>query len=456
MTRRALLFCILTMAAAALWATPKVTLQELQEGGWQRYQNQYVCITTPLIVCGTMYDSLILAPERLFVPEERAIGLADGDSTMYRQLVEKNRQLRIKLECKYPFSLNLGATVTNLTAKVMGTRHLMTGKQPHFNNYRPSTSIPKAAKDELRICAANIQNYFVHVGGYATKRNTVGQHALQCYKVASALVKINADLYTLCELEQGDAAPRELVNKMNELCHQDRYAFLLTDTCDRDTISVGFIYDKQKVAPYGPLRFAYDKADTTMAIYAHRFMLQGWQEKSTNRRFVISLNHPRSKRGDPHEANLKRMGNTYAILSALQQAQFEDIYDDPDYLLLGDYNAYAQEQPLQTLVRAGYKDMVMAMDSINYSYSYKGECGYLDRCYASPTMVEQIVSIHPIHWNTDYYYSAAYYSKYNYKNRLIPKQAPKNIRSVMSPAAKKNLLFRYSDHDPLLITLKLK
>jgi len=429
--------------------------QELQSK-WDQYQGQRVKITTPLVVCATMYDSLILAPERLYVPEERAYGLADGDSTMYWQLVEQNRLNHLKLECKYPFSLNLGATITGLEARVQGPRHLVTGAQPRFKNYVPSKQVVKPQKDELLICAANIQNYFVHVGGYATKRNTQGQHALQTYKVASALTHINADLYAICELEQGDEAPAELTNAMNALCHRDRYAFVVTDTVEKDTISVGFIYNKERLQPYGSLLFAYNESDSIWGIYAHRFMLQGWQQLASGEQFVVSLNHPRSRRGDPAEANRKRMHNTQSILRLLDKAMQDGVYTDPDVLLLGDYNGYAQEQPLQELVRAGYIDMVMAMDSLNYSYSYKGECGYLDRCYASPSMAAQITSLTPLHWNTDYYYSAAYYSKYNYKNRLIPKEAPKNIRSCMSPAAKKNLLFRYSDHDPLLITIRLK
>jgi len=453
--KKLLLTIVVGIGSSFLMAAPiALTWQELQNG-WEQYKGQRVKITTPMVVCATMYDSLILAPDRLYVPEERAVGLADGDSTRYWQLVEYNRLNHLKLECKYPFDLNLGATITGLEAQVQGTRHLITGAQPRFKNYVPNKQVVKPQKDELLVCAANIQNYFVHVGGYATKRNTQGQHALQCYKVASALTHINADLYALCELEQGDEAPRELVDKMNELVRRDRYAFVVTDTVEKDTISVGFIYNKERLQPYGPLLFAYDQTDSIWGIYAHRFMLQGWLELQTGQTFLLSLNHPRSRRGDSQLANAKRMHNTESILRLINMAQSR-FYTDPDILLLGDYNGYAQEQPLQALVRAGYIDMVMVMDSLNYSYSYKGECGYLDRCYASPSMADQITSLKPLHWNTDYYYSAAYYSKYNYKNHQIPKETPKDIRGWMSPAAKKNLLFRYSDHDPLLITIKLR
>lgn len=434
---------------------PKVSLAELNNGGWQQYKGQSVTITTPLVVCGIMYDSIILSEQRLYVPEERAYGLAKGDSTSYWQRANANRQQRIKLECRYPFSLNLGARISGLNARIMGERHLQTGAQPRFTNYRPNQHAPSWNDADLRICAANVQNYFVHVGGYATRRNTVGQHALQCYKVASALSRIDADLYALCELEQGPSAPAELVAKMNQLyskqhpCQQPPYHFVLTDTVDRDTISCGFIYRTDHVQPVGELHLAYLNHED---IHAHRFLIQQFMDKNTGERFYVSLNHPRSKRGDAAEANAKRVAELDTVFAA-----FERLHLNPDstILFLGDYNAYAQEQSLQKIVNAGYQDMNATLDSAGYSYSYRGECGYLDRCYASPCMAAKICSLRALHWNTDYYYSAAYYSKYNYKKRAIPQMAPKHIRRVMSSAAKRNRYFRYSDHDPLLIGLRL-
>ncbi|MCQ2341966.1 MAG: hypothetical protein MJZ75_00535 [Paludibacteraceae bacterium] len=428
-------------------AVRRVSLEELNAGGWERFLGRRVCITTPLTVCATMYDSLLLSDERLLVPEETAEGLADGDSTAFYRIQQYNRDHRIKLSCKYPYHLNLGSRTVRLTAYVTGNRQLQTGAQPHFRNNRPKKCVPSWGKTDVRICAANIQNYFVHVGGYATKRNTAGQHALQCYKVASSLSKIQADIYALCELEQGTSAPAELVAKMNELGCRKHFAYIVTDTVDRDTISAGFIYDTTHVRPCGELQFAYLNHED---IHAHRFLIQQFEDVNTGRRFYISLNHPRSKRGDAAEANAKRVAELDTVFAA-----FDRLHLTPDstVLWLGDYNAYAQEQSTQKIVRAGYQDMNALYAAGDYSYSYKGECGFLDRCYASPSMARHVVSLQPLHWNTDYYYSAAYYSKYNYKKRNIPQDAPKHIRGVLTRAAKQNRYFRFSDHDPLLIRI---
>lgn len=445
--KKHILLCIL-FVSTMVSATQTVTLEQLQKDGWSAYQGQRIKISTPLVVCGRFHDSITLATERLYVPEERAIGLAEGDSTTYWQLVNYNRSQSIKLVCSTPFWLNLGSTVKNLEAYVTGERSLQTGQQPKFKNYKPSKKLPDLGKHDLLVCAANIQNYFVHLGGYASKRTTPKQFALQRLKVASALTYFNADLYALCEIEKGSTAPADLVAAMNELKHGDIYDFVRTSETDGDTISVGFIYRKDKIKPYGELRSAYHAPN----IYAYRFMLQGFEDLASGERFVVSLNHPRSKRGTPQLSNNKRMANINAILGNINQAYEDSVYSDSDILMLGDYNCYRYEQPVQTIVNAGYED-ILASDSLNYSYCYKGECGSLDRVFASPTMATQISGVAHIHWNTDFYYSAAYYSKYNFNNKPYDQQQ-NNIKKVMSKAAKKNLLFRYSDHDPVLIGIK--
>lgn len=463
--KRILFFTLGVILLLPLWASEKVTFEQLQTEGWKRYRGHSVQITTPLIVCGVFRDSIILSPERLYVPEEHATGLAEGDSTDYFRWQAYNHSMRIRLQCKIPYSLNLGATITNLEAVVKGDHQLQTGQQPTFKNYKPSTTPPSLGKTDLVICSANLQNYFFHLGGYASKSTKPAQHSLQCHKVASALVKMKADLYTVCELEKGKSAPAELTFKMNKLTgaksiNEGKYGYLLTDTRDGDTISVGFIYNKEHIRPVGQLRFAYDPANPDTRIYAFRFMLQEFIDLATGTRFFVSLNHPRSKRGDAAEANLKRMNNIQHILHLLDSCQIAG-----NVILLGDYNAYSMEQPIQTLIQAGYEDVLMQHDSLGYSYSYNAECGYLDRVFASPQMASNIVSIHPVHWNTDFYYSAAFWSKYNYINNTIPtlelqkkalttEMADFPIEKFLSKQGKQNLLFRYSDHDPILIGIK--
>ncbi len=449
-----LLHCLMLCLLMPLWGIERVTIDDLQDGGWQRLQGKTIQITSPLYLCGIYYDSLILAPERMYVPEERAVGLADGDSTMFFQLQRDNRAQRIRLSAKFNgYELRTGAVIRNLRAQVVGQNSLLTGQTPHFRLCKPSPRVPDIGNTDLRICSANIQNFFYDLGGYAGKNVTRGQFALQRLKVATALLRMDADIYALCELEKGDSAPRALVESMNALARRDRYAYVRLGATDGDTISVGFVYRKDRVEPYGEPRFAYEDKSN---IYAYRFVLQGWQTCADNQRFIISLNHLRSKRGEPADSHRKRMANIDSILVAINRLQADELYADEDILVVGDFNSYTQETPIQAMVRAGYADQVMRFDSLGYSYVYNAEMGYLDRCFASPAMAEQITSVRSVHWNADTHYTYGYKSKYNYKNRVIPKDAPDNIRSVLSRQGRDNILYRYADHDPLLIGIRFR
>lgn len=452
---------LLLLLACSLSAVETVRLESLSTSDWQRLKGQRIRINGPLYVIGSGYNEIMLSPERLYVPEEHATGLADGDSTTYFALKEKNARLALHVNAPYEWqTLMFGAVVNGFEGRVDSAHYLSSGAYVKYRNPRPA-SVPNMGRPDVLVCGANIQNFFVHLGGYASKKTTPYQFEMQRLKIASALVKMNADIYALCELEKGESAPAALCEAMNRLSSQGRYSFVRTGATDGDTISCGYIYRQDKIAPYGPCYLAYK--DTTN-IYAYRFLLQGFRSVDTGEKFVISLNHLRSKRVPegltPADVHLRRMNNVDSILTALREVLDENIYDDADILMLGDYNCYTQEAPIQTIVRAGYQDLLMQHDSLGYSYVYRGEMGYLDRAFASPTMAEQVVAVHPVHWNADYAYAYGYSTKYLYPKRVIPKQlagepTKSAILSKANKTAKKHLIHRYADHDPLLIGLRL-
>ena len=96
---RRLALSVVFVFTYSLFAIEKVQFPESFSNGWEPYVGKMVQITTPLYVCGNYYDSLILAPERLYVPEERATGLAEGDSTAYWAIKQENRAQIISLTC---------------------------------------------------------------------------------------------------------------------------------------------------------------------------------------------------------------------------------------------------------------------------------------------------------------------------------------------------------------------
>ena len=424
---RKILLLLIFLWTNSLLAVEKVQLPELLETGWDKYIGKMVQITTPLYVCGNYYDSLILAPERLYVPEERAIGLAEGDSTMYWVIKQANRAQIISLTCNIRnYEVRTGAVLKNLTARVVAPGKLVTGATPKFQNNKPEPK-PKMPKG-LLVCAANIQNYFYDLGGYAHRKTTKEQQAIQTEKISKALTHINADIYAICEIQKGDSAAEMLVRAMNERVKKARYAYVSQGWNNGDTISCGYIYRTDRVRPYGDLQYGYHNPNNH---YRYRMVACGFEEIKSGERFVLNINHLRSKRGTGDESNSKRMVNVDSLLVMLDKIEKEQLFGDADILLVGDYNCYSQEQPIQTLVQAGYEDVLMQYDSTGYSYVYHSEAGYLDRTFASPTMAAQVKAVHPYHLNADYFYSRGY------KRRLD------------------KTMFRYADHDPILISIQL-
>ena len=428
MRRKVLIVCLLACVVSHLYGIEKVRFPESFADGWDQYVGKMVQISTPLYVCGNYYDSLILATERLYVPEEKAVGLADGDSTQYWAIKKSNREKIISLSCNIRnYEVRTGAVVKNLQARVVAPGKLVTGATPKFINNKPEPK-PKMPKNGLLVCAANIQNYFYDLGGYAQRKTTKMQQAMQTLKICKAFKQIDADIYALCEIQKGDSAAQMLVDAMNNMAKKERYAYVSHGWSNSDMISCGYIYRMDKVRPYGDLQYAYK--DTT-SHYRYRLMACGFEEIESGEKFVLNVNHLRSKRGTGAESNEKRMANVDSLLVMLDKIEQEQLFGDSDVLLVGDYNAYTQEEPIQTLVRAGYADMVMRDDSMGYSYVYHSEAGYLDRVFASESMAKQVKQVAVYHLNADYFYSRGF------KRGLD------------------DTMFRYADHDPILIRVEL-
>jgi uncharacterized protein len=107
---------------------------------------------------------------------------------------------------------------------------------------------------------------------------------------------------------------------------------------------------------------------------------------------------------------------------------------DPDVVVLGDLNAYTQEDPVRALRDAGLTDLGERFDPGRYSYVFDGRSGSLDHALATPSLTAQVTGL--AHWNVNAVESAAY--QYDGDPALY---APDPYRS--------------SDHDPLVLGLDL-
>ena len=111
---------------------------------------------------------------------------------------------------------------------------------------------------------------------------------------------------------------------------------------------------------------------------------------------------------------------------------------DPDFLIIGDLNAYLMEDPLTALKNAGLTSLLEGNTSA-YSFQFDAMAGALDHAVASPSLNGQISEVIEWHINTD-------------EPRLLDYNLENGRDADLFDS---NLPYRASDHDPVIIGLDL-
>ena len=111
---------------------------------------------------------------------------------------------------------------------------------------------------------------------------------------------------------------------------------------------------------------------------------------------------------------------------------------DADYLVLGDLNAYAQENPLTTLATAGYANL---LPSTSYSYVFDGQAGSLDHALGSSSIASQVTGAEKWHINADEPTVLDYNTEFKTAGQVT--------------SFYNSDFYRASDHDPVILGLNL-
>jgi predicted extracellular nuclease len=119
---------------------------------------------------------------------------------------------------------------------------------------------------------------------------------------------------------------------------------------------------------------------------------------------------------------------------------------DTDVFILGDLNAYYQEDPLQLLYAAGYTNLAAQSD---YSFVFGGNAGALDHILASPSLSAQKLSGGV--WNIN----AAENALLDYNDTVVDAgEAPFEAKPAGNSLYAADV-WRSSDHDPVVAAVDL-
>ncbi|WP_373514867.1 ExeM/NucH family extracellular endonuclease [Persicitalea sp.] len=320
-------------------------------------------------------------------------------------------------------------------------------------NERPAT--PPTVGGTLKVGSFNLLNYFNgngQGGGFPTDRgaNTQIEYTRQRDKTIKAITESGVDIFAFNELENdgydSNSAIQDLVSGANAVLGAGTFAFINPGvSISSDAITVGMIYKPAKVTPVGSAATL-----TTSAAFnstGRQPLAQTFKENATNAEFTVVANHWKSKGSGTGAGNTDANdGQGRSNGTRTQQAQDLAAWlatmptgtIDPDYLILGDLNAYAKEDPLVALENAGYTNLV---PNTTYSYAFNGFFGALDHALGSASLVSQVTSATKWHINAD----EPIVLDYNTENKT-----PGQISSLYSADQ-----YRTSDHDPVIVGLAL-
>ncbi|WP_326522649.1 ExeM/NucH family extracellular endonuclease [Cellulomonas edaphi] len=416
----------------------------------------------------------------------RGVVLDDGATTNF--LSAANQGLTPPyVSLTHPVRVGAAATFTrpvvvdyrNDVWKLNPTAPVSTGGSPAtFANDR--TAAPSDVGGDLKIASFNVLNYFTTLGnadasctafkdrdGDGVTVNTgcdqrgawdAADLKRQQDKIVAAINDLDADVVGLLEIENSlvvdgvaDEALGTLVGALNAAAGSDVWAGVpsssdLPPASEMDVITNAIIYRKAAVERTGASHALGTLSSGTGAFAnAREPIAQAFTPVGGGEPFLVVVNHFKSKgsagplpgdadSGDGQGAsNASRVAQATALKNWVPTIQG----DTASVALVGDFNSYTQEDPLQVLYDAGYTDAASHLAHGQYSYSFGGLSGSLDHVLLNGPALERATGADI--WEINAEESIALeYSRYNYHGTLF--YAPDEYRS--------------SDHDPVLVGLE--
>jgi uncharacterized repeat protein (TIGR01451 family) len=334
---------------------------------------------------------------------------------------------------------------------------------PVFSRVNERTKAPEEVGDSLKVASLNVFNFFNgdgQGGGFPADRGAVSfaEFVRQRTKIITATVSLNADIVGLMEIENdGDdslSAIQDLVNGLNDATATGTYAFIVEPNPRpyiEEQIKVSLIYKPEVVTPVGAT-INYQVYDNLVyqPLYDRPPLVQLFSLNATGQTFYVIVNHFKSKSSCPVSPadpdadygqgcwNAKRLAQAEGMLDLI--TELEAAKGEPDVLIIGDLNAYGEEDPILVLTDGGLVNEldahVAAVD--RYSYVFDGQSGYLDQALATASLDEQINSA------TIWHINANEPEVINYSLLYKP-------QDLYTPTP-----YRSSDHDPVLVGLDLR
>ncbi len=462
--------------APAAWSLPVAAV-----GDWEWVEGMEISITQTLYASGNFtqarFGEVDLSiggpldnPTNVVAPGAPAIALQDLNNRSRIQLDDASgvqNPLPLPPYLGADNTLRTGDTLPGITGNVnfsFGTYQIEPTQGITFTRVNTRPGVP-AVGGSMEVAAYNVLNYFTTIdnagpicgplGNQGCRgADTASEFTLQRDKLVTAISELDAEVVGLMEIENhpGDVPTADLVAGLNAATAPGTYAYIATGAIGTDAIRQAILYQPAAVTPLGGFEVLDSTDIPTFDDTRNRPMVvQSFVDNATGGVFTVAVNHLKSKGsncngvGDPDIGD--GQGNCNVTRTSAAQAIVDFLATDPtgsgdgDFLIVGDLNAYAQEDPVTTIEAGGYTDLIGSLVGSGYaggaySFNFFSQSGYLDHGLASSSMASQVSDAAFWHVNADEP-SGLDYNNFNQPGLQAPDQ------------------FRSSDHDPVLVGLNL-
>jgi len=401
--------------------------------GLARYAGMRVKVSNGAVLADThdlrRYGSVSIAGARLFQPTQnlvpgpkaRALALAqrrallvidDGSVRRYpgpgpwRQLLSR------------PAGLRLGDRVLSLSGVVdyrFGQWRIQLTGAPRLDASNPrSPAPPRTRGTRVRVVSMNLENYFNgngRGGGFPTPRGarTRADFAHQQARLVAAVHALGPDVLAVMEMENDGYGKHSAIAGLARALGADwRFVRPGPRRLGTDAIAVGLLYRSDRVQAIGRGLMP----DAAVLDHGNRVPLgQVFVPVGGGAPVLVVANHFKSRRCEHAHGDERDQGDGQGCWNPLRTAAARALVGwlsslgdalPGQRLLVGDFNAYAREMPLQVIGRAGYRNLIAShIGSRAYSFSYRGVAGYLDQALASPALAPRVVSVAEWHIDAD-------------------------------------------------------
>ena len=335
-----------------------------------------------------------------------------------------------------PISHITGVMAHDGRALRVSLESLTTGSDPGF-------ALPGAAQaGTLRIVGMNLHNYFNGDGkgqGFPTPRGakTLDGFENQRDRIGAAIKVLDPHVLGVMELENDGFGPDSAAADFIQLAHDATgKSWAVTrpagDNTGTDKITVGLFYRSDQLEAIGP-------AQTLTGPEFRRSrqpLAQVFKMLPDGEIILVVINHLKSKGSclesgeDADQKDGQGCWNPMRLASAKKMSAWVKSIaastGTGNILILGDMNAYRNEDPINAIRDAGFTELMDKEQGQIYSFVYFGQHGTLDYAFSSDALLPNVEQAFIWHVNA---------------------ALPANMKLPQA-------WLRFSDHDPVVVDIR--